>query len=369
MLKDVYTAGRGITISDDRVISVDEDAISGVIADDLIEENSGLKVENDKLHLADHASTTPEYGLGDLDHYGHVRLADTGDSRATVQAGIAATPAAVKDVDDRAVHKEGDETITGVKTFVDTPKVTLPDGSTTEVATVDGTVWAKRVDELPEDTDEITANMPEGALVVTPDDGAGSPIEALRAELAALQADVKKRGLYNQEVWITESGEWTAPVTGWYEVLLIGGGSGGAARMNSTASTCTGGGSGGYLTRLVRLESGQKVSVTVGAGGAGIKDNPTNYGSPTQFGVLSSADDSASFSASTTSVALSLSINNGVGGGGFGGGKIWPSGLNGAFWGAGGAAYYYTDGNYGAGDGKQGAIRLRYYDPTKKGNN
>lgn len=237
-LKDVYTAGRGITISDDRVISVDEDAISGVIADDLIGEGGGLKVGDDSklqvavdpngviginenglhlqfdgglqstvmpdgehvLELGSHASETPEYGLGDEIHYGHVKLSDEADATATEAAGIAATPAAVKTVDNAAVHKTGNETISGVKTFEDIPLIKQADGSTDQVATigdaqmlVDGTIWGKRIEtDLPEDTSQLTANMPVGAFLVTPGGSSGgSGCADLEPRVAALEEDMQ----------------------------------------------------------------------------------------------------------------------------------------------------------------------------------
>lgn len=380
VLKDVYTAGRGIIISEDRVISVDEDAISGVIADDLIEENSGLKVENDKLHLDDHASPSPQYGLGDLDNYGHVRLADSGDSRATVQAGIAATPAAVQDVDDRAVHKAGDETISGTKTFVDTPKVTLPDGSTDDVASltdvqmlVDGTVWAKRVDALPEDTDEITADMPEGALVVTPDDGVGSPIVALQAELDALKADVKKRGLYNQEVWITESGEWEVPVTGVLELTVIGGGAGAYKGENTGAVS---GSSGEIYTRLLHLNAGDVATVTIGAGGTTVVNTAYTVamiGGRTSFEVgavsVQAAGGGINYLSTSGIVDAAFCAKHNAAG------IYFPGSIM-----TGTANRTATMGYVGYGHGGwisagaastaaiSGAIRLRYYDPNKENN-
>lgn len=77
----------------------------------------------------------------------------------------------------------------------------------------------------------------------------------------------------NDEVWITESGEWTAPVTGWYEALLIGGGAGFYIDWDSTGGNwymASGGYSGSYISKLVFLEKNQNISVVIGAAGQDI---------------------------------------------------------------------------------------------------
>lgn len=409
-LKDVYTAGRGITISDDRVISVDEDAISGVIADDLIGEGGGLKVGDDgklqvavdpngvigvnengvhlqfngglqsvvgadgkhMLELGSHASETPEYGLGDETHYGHVKLSDDADATATEAAGIAATPAAVKAADNAAVHKTGDEAISGVKTFEDVPLIKQADGSTDQVATigdaqmlVEGTIWGKRIEtDLPEDTSQLTADMPVGAFLATPGSGSGGGSGGAASP-------------YNTEVWITESGTWTAPVTGWYEVMLIGGGQGGYYEIESDYAHCQGGVAGNVIEKLVHFAQGQVVPVVCGSGGLG-QQTPTTTardGGHTQFGDISTADGYSSASGYrdlTTDHANYTIYSNGAG---MGWGDVLPTTKDGRFWGAGGAAIVNAENATspavpdGAGDGAQGAIRLRYYDPNKTSTN
>lgn len=70
-----------------------------------------------------HASTANTYGLGSDTNYGHVKLSDAVDGTEAVANGTAATPNAVKAVNDAAVHKTGNETIAGAKTFTASPTV------------------------------------------------------------------------------------------------------------------------------------------------------------------------------------------------------------------------------------------------------
>lgn len=431
-LKDVYTAGRGISISDDRVISIDESAISGVIADDLVSEGGGLKVGDDgklqvavdpngvigvnengvhlqfdgglqstvgadgkhMLELGSHASETPEYGLGDETHYGHVKLSDDADATATEAAGIAATPAAVKAVDNAAVHKTGDETISGVKTFEDVPLIKQADGSTDQVATigdaqmlVDGTIWGKRIEtDLPEDTTQLTSDMPVGAFLSTPGGGSGGGSGGGASP-------------YNTEEWITESGTWTAPVTGEYDVLAIGGGMGAALDVasdspSSLVTAALGGNSGQYINKIIHLSKNAQVQVSIGVGGIGryyaadtpIRDRHELSGGETTFGSITAAGGSNNPEAFDTSFGAAFpggysnsvpqSARNAAFGGGLGGatvGRNDPTAVHGLFFGAGGSSYASagaTVADIGSevaafGNGKQGAIRLRYYDPNK----
>lgn len=434
-LKDVYTAGRGIVISDDRVISVDGATISGVIADDLIGDGGGLKVGDDGkiqvavdpngviginenglhlqfdgglqstvmpdgehvLELGSHASETPEYGLGDETHYGHVKLSDEADATATEAAGIAATPSAVKAVDNAAVHKTGDEVISGVKTFEDVPLIKQADGSTDQVATigdaqmlVDGTIWGKRIEtDLPEDTSQLTADMPVGAFLVTPGGGSGSAdtskwgiaLDEAPTEdnFATVTADVPNGGFYsvpatqvalgpmlNTEVWITESGTWIAPVTGWYDILTIDGGCGGWA--NSTNLHARGGESGAYKHFYAYFLAGDSIPVTIGSAGQGLisdYNNPSAAGGKTSFGELEASWQDTCF----IGVDIELPTSNGAiyaCGAGFGGGRPLQDTEQsaGRFYGAGGGCCVIGT-NKWSGNGAPGAVRLRYYDPSK----
>lgn len=64
-----------------------------------------------------HKSDDVKYGVGDDDEYGHLKLFAGIDSNSGTNGGVAATPSAVKTVDERAVHTFGDQQISGTKTF------------------------------------------------------------------------------------------------------------------------------------------------------------------------------------------------------------------------------------------------------------
>lgn len=111
----------------------------------------------------------------------------------------------------------------------------------------------------PEQIEEITENLPNGQLVAS-DCCDNCPDDA-----------VYINGNWNTEEWITESGPWTAPVTGWYEVMVIGGGEGGLVFDDRTPRiSATGGASGEIYEGLRYYNKGQIIPVTIGAGGVGI---------------------------------------------------------------------------------------------------
>lgn len=94
-------------------------------------------------------------------------------------------------------------------------------------------------------------------------------------------------------IWtITESGTWTVPVTGTYDLELHGGGGGGGAGnttfTDGVVSKLTGGGGGGGSGETfagVTLTGGDVIDVVVGAGGArGTAASSANAGGETTFG-------------------------------------------------------------------------------------
>lgn len=181
----------------------------------------------------------------------------------------------------------------------------------------------------------------------------------------------------NDEIWLTVSGTWEAPVTGWYDVWLIGGGGGSSYARDGDIRKVWSGSSGSYLFTLKYFAAGDIVDVTIGAAGKGhndYKDGATgwSHGFPTTttFGDVSSADEGKF--AFPTKCVIGVPNQNGTAvcfcsGVGFGGGNY-----NGNGWfygGSGGALVCYYGGSHtevvNLWDGFQGAVRLRFWNPEK----
>lgn len=172
-------------------------------------------------------------------------------------------------------------------------------------------------------------------------------------------------GLYNTVEWVTVSGEWTASHDGWHEVLIINGGdAGGFAAMFAI-----GGAAGARETFLIWLTAGQVVPVIIGAGGVG----QGNTGSPSYFGSYTPNPSTRVLGQINSNISTSAYDIGAVGGGPGNGHWNWnpstdPSGNNvNAIWygGGGGARKSTTLSMQKIGNGFQGAIRIRSYDPTK----
>lgn len=245
------------------------------------------------------------------------------------------------------------------------------------------------LDSLPEDEAELAALKEklrdDAFLYIKGGTGGGSgnfPIASLTSP-CAVQPDgtttvVDSTGLlsalggnllYNSEEWITESGTWIAPVTGWYDVWMIGGGQG--ALITASAYFIMGGISGNYVHSLLFFEAGSSVPVVIGAAGIGRvsdSDIPQRNGGITSFGELSTEQGADGLQTRSVPTPYYTTAGQAYGaGGGFGGGYYAATDVvHGTFWGAGGGGYINDSGSVRlAGNGYQGAIRLRYYDPAK----
>lgn len=191
---------------------------------------------------------------------------------------------------------------------------------------------------------------------------------ATAIKLALLQEQAMQGLGFNTREYITVSGEWEASVTGTYKITIIDGGDG--VNYNSTladgARAMFGGKSGNFGEYYVQLTKGQKVDVTIGAGGiAG--SGTVFFGGKTFFGELGSVDG--------TYLNPSVDWHHAAGvdaksvfvyGGGFGGGQANTVYQNGQWYGAGGGGYiHYDNSTLAVGNGYQGCVIAEYFDSSK----
>ncbi len=96
--------------------------------------------------------------------------------------------------------------------------------------------------------------------------------------VAALDAAIADRltreitPAFNKRDIVSTSGNYQAPVTGWYRITVKGGGGGGGGAyepITNTRSGGAGGGEGGTTIAYEKLTKNQLVAVTIGAGGSG----------------------------------------------------------------------------------------------------
>jgi len=133
---------------------------------------------------------------------------------------------------------------------------------------------------------DATQDYYSGCIVTDPNDGLRYEcIADMAAGTIAPSADttntywtIFKSGLdreqipaFNRRDVITTSGNYTAPVTGWYKITAKGGGGGGngAYRGSPNCQGGGGGGEGGTTIIYLELTAGDSVDVVIGAGGAG----------------------------------------------------------------------------------------------------
>ena len=183
-----------------------------------------------------------------------------------------------------------------------------------------------------------------------------------------------KGGGFNTRRVITTTSTFSVPVTGWYEVMCIGGGHRGGNGLQNY-STGGGGGAGEVVADFIYLEKGQTVSVTIGSGSGGTTSfgtylnarggNVGTYSSTSQSGV-----GGAGYPAGENGRVASTGINvcganggdNGTpyGGGGGGGSSSNVANTGGKPGGNGTAASGINSGN-----GGPGAVILKFNDPDK----
>lgn len=294
-----------------------------------------------------------------------------------------------------------------------------------DVAVLKNTSWVIALEEEPteENFAELTKDVPDGGLYSVPtveenapsveslseresgsvagrrlfvkkgDEGipitgelASEIISNLMLELEKAKELAMKDKMPNSELWILESGTFTAPVSGLYDVLLFSGGnSGGVA---SDIGRCWGGVSGRRTSGTVYLTEGQQVPVIVGAGGVASSAGAEVGGGETSFGDFLTTDNTAhpdgpenySYFRGEDLVLRGVSPYAekypAIGGGPGSGYPTDPktgdtqavsnarSNAAGHF-GGGGAAMITASKKYSAGAGAPGSIRVRWHDPDK----
>lgn len=178
----------------------------------------------------------------------------------------------------------------------------------------------------------------------------------------------------NSEIWITWSGTWTVPVTGWYEIMAIGGGAGG---FYNPASGAISGASAEIYTRLIHLNAGSTATINIGAGATNIiqttaapDTNLASLGGKTSFQIGNVIVQAAGGGINYVPTLGYIDHNYAQPlnsyfiyfpgeFGGLAGRNTVVTRMSG--FGAGGSIHNGTSGVNPA----QGVVRLRYYDPAK----
>ncbi len=230
------------------------------------------------------------------------------------------------------------------------------------------------------DGEAYMALRPSGPDTPSPDGtGTVGPVDPVGDESGHwLALKLLFAGAPNSEVWLTESGQWTAPVDGWYNVLCIAGGEGSFA--HSIQHWGFTGQSGEWKEDFVYLQAGETVNVVVGSGGK--KGTGTTWPTPGQNGGNTSfagkvialgsfSGDSSSYIACAYGTSHTHNDTNGSNGANQSNACAQgPGGTEGAprFYGAGGGINIWNYANNTTAttyDGKQGVIRIRWHDPAR----
>lgn len=224
------------------------------------------------------------------------------------------------------------------------------------------------------------------------------PYVNLINRLEQLEQKLNESLVYNDEIMITESGTWTVPYDGDYEITIVGGGDGALARQmpDGYIFEIMSGSGGEIKTCLKRYQKGQNIPITIGAGGIAYRrfDNDANIDARTRGGITTFDDIVANPMGSCTSKAHPTlkygSMYASVAGGlGLDNMARWAYSSNTpeadfhfsendaiAYGGGGSIVVNYTNALNetqaltallvgGAGNGKQGCVKIRFYNPEK----
>lgn len=207
-------------------------------------------------------------------------------------------------------------------------------------------------------------------LAVKTEDGlektAGSDSVTMAVKLAALERLAMQNFAPNDEIWITESGDFTVPYDGLYEITIWNGGSG--CYQYSDHRFDSGGAGYAPLTTVRYYKKGAIIPVTIGAGGKGSKfdSNISPHGGISSFDGITVPHSKYYMLGSSMLLREGLNVVYARAyGGGVGGGLGDPTtGVHAQGYGAGGGGFYDGTNDY-VGDGGNGAVRLCFFNPEK----
>lgn len=241
-----------------------------------------------------------------------------------------------------------------------------PDGTTTEFVDLQGPAGPQGVPGPVNITSDLTSTDPDVALSALGGKTLNDKIGENSDLLEELKNLILKSLAPNDEIIITESGTWTVPYTGLYDVTIIGGGGGGQSTKNSARS----GDTAPYHSQFMFLTKDAQIPVVIGAGKPGNNnyDNPpsdTFVSTETKFNNISNWESPymggfegisipLCYLANNTNYATAIaysSINT------YGAGGWARSTKNGA--------NFYESEMIGE-NGIQGAVILRFYNPEKE---
>lgn len=387
LLVDTYKSGNGVIISGDNVISVDPTKVS---AGAFAAENGGLEVTDDGrlavalgpgLSLVSGQLSVAGYPLVSqtrkiVSGSPNVRINGGDDASLSGDVEISVLPGTVPTGMSLVKNSAGNTGIYLKIDYVDTTGAAssylvdmgmLADDYTAgNGITIEDRVVSVNDSQLPKWGDVVDGPLPDDYDAIQLADGATVAFDCGEPPSDAVYLN----DVYNAEEYILQSGDWVAPVTGWYAVTLVSGGWGGYVFGTSSQVNLYSGRSGYFIDQLVYLTKGQVVPVTIGAGGKGVYKPDTSYnvddynltiGGNTTFGDIDIVNSPKKvFERMNTTSYINTGANY----------DLILNAVLGSFYGAGGNVRTCTfDPSVNvANDGIQGAVIVRYYDPAKDKN-
>lgn len=387
LLVDTYKSGNGVIISGDNVISVDPTKVS---AGAFAAENGGLEVTDDGrlavalgpgLSLVSGQLSVAGYPLVSqtrkiVSGSPNVRINGGDDASLSGDVEISVLPGTVPTGMSLVKNPAGNTGIYLRIDYIDTSGAAssylvdmgmLADDYTAgNGITIEDRVVSVNDSQLPKWGDVVDGPLPDDYDAIQLADGATVAFDCGEPPSDAVYLN----DVYNAEEYILQSGDWVAPVTGWYAVTLVSGGFGGYVFGTAAQKGLYSGRSGYFIDKLVFLTKGQVVPVTIGAGGKGVYKPDTSYnvddynltiGGNTTFGDIDIVNSPKKiFERLNNTSYVTISENCDL--------MVYP--VLGSFYGTGGYARTCTfDPSMNrANDGIQGVAIVRYYDPAKDKN-